>query len=187
MRAEPHLRGVVNLNPSSSTLGFEQFAQDRLPSLLRYAAALTDDPEQCRDIVQDVMVRAFRDWQRISAMAYPAAYVKRMVTNEYLSWRRRWSVRNIRPLPDETLHHLAAAEPDPSRTVSARDELRRALARLPRRQRAVLVLHFYEGLTHQECAEVLGIAESTARAFCSRGLAALRLESDSVIAGKERP
>ena len=83
---------------------FEQFAPARLPALLRYAAALTDDREQSRDIVQEVMVRVFRDWGRISALEHPNAYVKRMVTSEYLAWRRRWSVRTVRTLPDETLH-----------------------------------------------------------------------------------
>ena len=111
---------------------FEQFAQARLPALLRYAAALTDDREQSRDIVQEVMVRVFRDWGRISALEHPNAYVKRMVTSEYLAWRRRWSVRTVRTLPAETLHRLADAEPDASESIGARDELRRGLARLPR-------------------------------------------------------
>lgn len=144
------------MNRPAPGLTFEQFAQARLPALLRYAAALTDDREQSRDIVQEVMVRAFREWSRISSMDHPAAYVKRMVTNEYLAWRRRWSVRAVRTLPDETLDRLAEAEPDFSGPISARDELRRGLAALPRRQRAALVLRYYEGLTYQQCAEVLG-------------------------------
>ena len=175
------------MNPATPGLSFEQFAQARLPALLRYAAALTDDREQSHDIVQEVMVRVFRDWDRISAVEHPYAYVKRMVTNEYLTWRRRWSVRTIHTLPDETLHRLADAEPDQTEPIGARDELRRGLARLPRRQRAALVLRFYEGLTYQQCAEVLGAAEGTVRSLCFRGLAALRLESDATTpAGKER-
>jgi len=110
---------------------YEEFARGRLPGLLRYAAALTGDTEQARDIVQEVMVRAFTRWRRISRLDYPDAYLRRMVTNEWTSWRRRWSVRTITVLPDEQLHNLAGDAPDAMTAVSERDALRRALDTLP--------------------------------------------------------
>ena len=67
---------------------FEEFAAARLPALLRYAAVLTGDPEQARDIVQTVLARAFANWARVSRSERPEAYVHRMVTNEFLNTRR---------------------------------------------------------------------------------------------------
>ncbi|HEY3717197.1 MAG TPA: SigE family RNA polymerase sigma factor [Jatrophihabitantaceae bacterium] len=157
---------------------YEEFARGRLPGLLRYAAALTGDTEQARDIVQEVMVRAFTRWRRISRMDHPDAYLRRMVTNEWTSWRRRWSVRTITVLPDEQLHNLAGDAPDAMTAVSERDALRRALDTLPHRQRAALVLRYYEGLSYEECAQVLDCAEGTVRSACSRGTAALRRAVD---------
>jgi len=104
-------------------------------------------------------VRAFTRWRRISRLDYPDAYLRRMVTNEWTSWRRRWSVRTITVLPDEQLHNLAGDAPDAMTAVSDRDALRRALDTLPHRQRAALVLRYYEGLSYEECAQVLGCAE----------------------------
>jgi len=157
---------------------YEEFARGRLPGVLRYAAALTGDTEQARDIVQEVMVRAFTRWRRISRLDHPDAYLRRMVTNEWTSWRRRWSVRTITVLPDELLHNLAGDAPDAMTAVSDRDALRRALDTLPHRQRAALVLRYYEGLSYEECAQVLGCAEGTVRSACSRGTAALRRAVD---------
>jgi RNA polymerase sigma-70 factor (sigma-E family) len=160
---------------------YEDFARARLPGLLRYAAALTGDPEQARDLVQDVMVRAFTRWRRISRMEHPDAYLRRMVTNAWTSWRRRWAVRAITVIPDEQLHNLAGDTPDTATTLTERDALRRQLDALPRRQSAALVLRYYEGRSYSECAEILGCAEGTVRSLCSRGAAAIRqaLESES--------
>jgi DNA-directed RNA polymerase specialized sigma24 family protein len=71
---------------------FEQFAMARLPSLLRYAVVLTGDRELAQDVVQEVLARAQARWKRISETDVPEAYVRRMVLNEYLSWRRSWAV-----------------------------------------------------------------------------------------------
>jgi RNA polymerase sigma-70 factor (sigma-E family) len=153
---------------------YEDFARGRLAGLLRYAAALTGDTEQARDVVQEVMVRTFTRWRRISRMDHPDAYLRRMVTNEWTSWRRRWSVRRISVVPDEVLHNVAGNAPDAMAMVTERDALRQQLDTLPHRQCAALVLRYYEGLSYEECAAVLGCAEGTVRSLCSRGAAALR-------------
>ncbi|GAA2538419.1 SigE family RNA polymerase sigma factor [Winogradskya consettensis] len=148
---------------------FEEFAAARLPALLRYAMLLSGDREHARDIVQEVLTRALVKWDRIARADEPYAYVRRMVTNEYLSWRRRKRVVTV-PLRDDDLDHPAAA---PHR----RDEdLWKLLGDLPKQQRAVLVLRFYEGLTDEEIAESLGCRTSTVRAYASRALATLRVE-----------
>jgi RNA polymerase sigma-70 factor (sigma-E family) len=166
---------VVTTAPVPSTPDLDVFAREFLQPLLRYATALTGDPHLAADVVQDVMVRAHGRWERIRTSDRPDLYVKRMVTNEYLSWRRRWHVRSIVPVSDDVLAARAPADPGGVEQVVDRDDLRRRLAGLPRRQRAVLVLRFYEGLDDLEIAEVLGIAPGSVRSAASRALATLRL------------
>lgn len=89
---------------------FEEFLAARLPALLRFAAALTADAHRAEDIVQDVLVKAERRWRRISRMDAPEAYLKRMITNEYLSWRRRLSSREL-VSPNQDLDQGSVADP----------------------------------------------------------------------------
>jgi RNA polymerase sigma-70 factor (sigma-E family) len=161
---------------------FEEFVAARLPGLLRYATALTGSPPLAEDVVQDVLVRAQSRWRRIGGLDHPEAYVRRMVLNEYLSWRRRRSSRDV-ATPSELLDGVTPAVADPATAHGEADVLRRALATLPRRQRAVLVLRFYEGLTDAGIAADLGCVEGTVRSHASRALASLRsaLEEESWI------
>jgi RNA polymerase sigma-70 factor (sigma-E family) len=153
---------------------FDGFVRERLSVHLRYATALSGDPHLAADIVQDVLVRAHGRWSRICRSDRPDLYVKRMITNEYLSWRRRWHVRNIIPSSVSALASRSPAAVDPSQQLVDRDDLLQRLATLPRRQRAVLVLRFYEGLDDPEIAAILGVAPTTVRSTASRALAALR-------------
>jgi len=145
-----------------------------LPGLLRYATVLTGDGQTAADLVQEVLLRAHLRWTRISLMERPDLYLRRMVTNEHLSWRRRWHVRNIQAAPDGVL----AAHLDPQRDHAQRvvedDAMWSRLATLPPRQRAVLVLRYYEGLSDAEIANVLGTSAATVRSHASRALATLR-------------
>jgi RNA polymerase sigma-70 factor (sigma-E family) len=151
---------------------FDDWARARLPALLRFAAVLTGDKGLAEDVVQEVLIRAYGRWSRIVSLDQPEAYVRRMVANEYLSWRRRWA----RVTPHAELAGVGA-QPDHSETYAERDALRRELARLPRRQRAVLVLRYYESLTDAEIAEVLDCPVGTVRSLASRALRALRVEA----------
>ncbi len=156
---------------------FEEFALARLPALLRYAYLLCGDRELARDIVQEVLARAMVHWKRISAAEEPVAYVRKMVTNEYLSFRRRKQVRTVALTED------AASYPDPASAVADRAQLWQQLSTLPRQQRAVIVLRYYEGLSDQEIAIVLGCQPATVRAYATRARATLRIElTDSVLA-----
>lgn len=146
---------------------FEDFAAARLTALLRYAVLLTGDREQARDLVQEVLTRALVKWDRISALDEPYAYVRRMVTNEHLSWRRRRRVRTV-PLENDPSGLLGPEPPG--------DDMWELLSTLPARQRAVLVLRFYEGLSDPEIAEVLGCRPGTVRSSASRAFTALRIE-----------
>lgn len=157
---------------------YEEFASARLPALLRYAAVLTGDPHLAADIVQDTMIRAHLKWRQVSAAAAPERYVKRMLTNAYLDWRRGswWRRVILHGEPDEPGGSPYPTSPDPAVGSAERDQMRRWLALLPRRQRAALVLRYYEDLNDTEIAELLGCAVGTVRAHISRALGTLRAE-----------
>lgn len=153
---------------------FEAFAVAEIDGLLRYAVMLTGDRELARDLVQDVMLKAFAQWGRVARADQPRLYVRKMVTHAFLSWRRRLSVRNV--VFDRTGTPLSGSIVDHASAVVDHDDVWRRLSRLPRQQRAVLVLRYYERLTDGEIAGVLGCAPGTVRGYASRALATLRLD-----------
>ncbi|OLF14835.1 SigE family RNA polymerase sigma factor [Actinophytocola xanthii] len=154
-------------------MSFEEFASTRLAALLRFAAVLTGDRGLAEDVVQEVLIRTHQQWRKIGALDAPEAYVRRMITNEYLSWRRRWS----RIVPHAEPPAGPATVSDPAIAHAERDGLRAELDRLPRQQRAVLVLRYYVGLPDAETAELLGCTVGTVRGYASRALTALRVET----------
>ncbi|MFI9008477.1 SigE family RNA polymerase sigma factor [Actinosynnema sp. NPDC053489] len=157
---------------------YDQFVTDRLDRLLRYATALTCDKHLAQDIVQDVLLRARQRWARIGAVDAPYPYVKRMVTNDYLSWRRRRAARDV-SATHAALDAVAPAVADPAVRHAERDAMRARIAVLPRRQRAALVLRYYEDSTDAEIAEVLGCTEGTVRSHISRALHTLRVAENT--------
>jgi RNA polymerase sigma-70 factor (sigma-E family) len=155
---------------------FEEFAGASLPALLRFAVVLTGDRGLAEDVTQEVLARVYERWTKIGALDAPEFYVRRMIVNEYLSWRRRWS--RVVPHADPPLRPDDA--PDHAATHAERDALRTELDKLPRRQRAVLVLRYYAGMSDTEIAEVLSCGTGTVRGYASRALAALRVELSPV-------
>lgn len=164
---------------------FDEFARRELPRLLRYAVMLTGDPELAQDLVQDVMVKAHTQWRRVSTADHPDRYVHTMVTRAFLSWRRRWAVRRIGLAAGD----LPEGEParDHAGGVVDRDDVWSRLAALPRQQRAVLALRYYERLTDAEIAATLGCSTGTVRGYASRALATLRLDLASDLDPDRRP
>jgi RNA polymerase sigma-70 factor (sigma-E family) len=152
-------------------LTFEEFAASRVSALLRFAVVLTGDRALAEDVVQEVLIRVHAKWRRISGLDAPEPYVRRMVVNEYLSWRRRWArlVPQAEPPDRRTV-------PDIAHQYAERDALLSELGKLPPRQRAVLVLRYYEGLSDAEIADALGCAPGTVRGYASRALTSLRVE-----------
>lgn len=153
---------------------FDDFFRRELDGLLRYATVLTGDGEQARDLVQDVLFTAYRRWPLVAQADNPHAYVRKMLTRAHLSWRRNWAVRNV-VLP---LNDLPEGPPIPDHAgpITDRDATLRQLRKLPRRQRSVLVLRYYEHLTDAEIAEVLGCSAVTVRGYATRALARLRTD-----------
>ncbi len=175
LRLRPGTAGAQHSRdrPATEAL-FDDLVREQLAPLLRYATVLTGDGHTAADLVQEVLLRAHVRWAKLSELDRPDLYLRRMATNEHLSWRRRWHVRTIRPASDEVLAAHSDPHADHARRVVADDDMWRRLATLPARQRTVLVLRYYEGLDDAEIAQVLGTAAATVRSHASRALATLR-------------
>ncbi len=167
---------------------FDEFVAQRMSALLRYAVVLTGDAHLAQDVVQEALARAHPRWSGICRLEVPELYVRKMILNEFLSWRRRWA--RVVPVA-EVLDpgDASTATPDAAATHAERDALLPELARLPRRQRAVLVLRYYEDLSDGEIAERLGCHPGTVRGYASRALQALRVrvaDGESARTGRNR-
>jgi RNA polymerase sigma-70 factor (sigma-E family) len=153
---------------------FEEFAASRLRGLLGTAVALCGDVGLAEDLVQDVLIKAQSNWGRVERTANPDAYLRRMLVNEHLSWRRKWA----RLIPTRDMHGVALTG-DHASQLADRDLLRTQILRLPRQQQAVLALRYYGGLSDEEIAETMRCRPSTVRAYASRALATIRAELKS--------
>ena len=148
---------------------FEEFVAVRGDSLMRFALMLSGDPFRAEDLVQTALAQVYPRWGRVSAMERPEAYVKTVLVHAHLRWWRR---RSSGELPMAELRDVPAA--DPSAAHAARDAAWRLLGSLPRRQRAVLVLRYYEDLPDTDIAAILGCKAATVRSLAFRALATLR-------------
>ena len=154
---------------------FEEFVAMRSPRLLRTCFLLTRDHAAAEDLLQTALAKAWLAWRRLEGD--PEAYVRRIIVNEFTSaWRRKWRSE----VPTEVLPEDASGDrsggPDAMGQVDARDQVWTALGRLPRRQRAVVVLRFYEDLSEEQTAAVLGITVGTVKSQSSKALANMRLD-----------
>ena len=147
----------------------QAFVAARGAALRRFAYLVTGDRQRAEDLVQSALAQVLRDWPRISAMEHPEAYVRQVLVRQHLSWRRRRASREV--VTDDLLDRPTA---DFTSGADERDACWRLLAALPSRQRAVLVLRFYEDLDDAAVARVLGTTQSTVRSNAARALAALR-------------
>ena len=158
----------------------EEFMRTNIATLLRRAYLLTGSGSAAEDLVQDTFLRLYPQWRRVENADVPLAYVRRSLTNTYLNQKRRGVHREISVdrVPDEPVR--CSIEKD----VTNRDEIRELLTTLNQRQRAALVLRFYEGFNDAEIAENLGCKTGTVRSLISRGLATLR---ERMQAGSMKP
>ena len=147
---------------------FEEFVAGRGQALQRFGYALTGDWALAEDLLQTALARAYPRWSRIQR-DNPEAYVRKIMVNTWSSWwRRRW--RGEVPsgqLPD-------AAGPDSYSSIDSRQALRAALAKLPPRQRAVVVLRYHQDLSEAQVADLLGVTVGTVKSQAAKALATLR-------------
>ncbi|MFF5987143.1 SigE family RNA polymerase sigma factor [Prauserella flavalba] len=141
-------------------------------ALLRFAYLLTADRDRAADAVQDALVAAYPRWERIVAAGDPGAYLRRSVVNAHTSrWRR--SLRREQPVAD--VAGLAGRHvDDPADRIATEDALWLLCRALPGRQRAAVVLRYYEGRSDPEIAATLDYSVSTVRSQIHRALATLR-------------
>jgi RNA polymerase sigma-70 factor (sigma-E family) len=151
---------------------FDAFVVARSPALLRTAYLLTHDRGLAEDLVQSALTKTWFAWGRLNDDD-PVRYVRRVLVTTSVSWHRRmW----IRERPTERL-------PEPTTELDASPaghDLWIALGHLPPRQRAVVVLRYYEDLTESEAAHLLGCSVGTIKSQCSKAMAKLR--SDAALA-----
>ncbi len=150
---------------------FEEFVAAQGKPLLRLAFVLTGDRHLAEDLTQTALADAYRHWRKVTAASDPAAYVRRMLVNAHLSWRRRRSSTE-RPaqLVDASIDRAAG----PGDALEAREQMRTLLAGLAPRARTVLVLRYYADLDDAAISEAMGVSQSAVRATASRALAGLR-------------
>jgi RNA polymerase sigma-70 factor (sigma-E family) len=149
----------------------ERLLAERGEHLMRAAVALTGNRSDGEDLLQAALERLLRHWGRIEGDA--EGYLRRTLYNMAADgWRRRGAWLRKLPLIHAGGRHGPAA--DAVDAVDLRDALGRALAQLPPRQRAVLVLRYWEELSQAETAELLGCAEGTVKSAAARGLQRLR-------------
>jgi RNA polymerase sigma-70 factor (sigma-E family) len=148
---------------------FRDFVSARSAALLRVAYLVCGDLNLAEDLLQTTLTRTYIAWRRLDGIDSLEAYARRVLLNTATSWwRRRW--RGERP----TLHLPERPISDQSDRVAERDAVWRLLGTLPARQRAVIVLRYYEDLSEAEIARELGLSVGTVKSHASRGLAALR-------------
>ncbi|MEU8344229.1 SigE family RNA polymerase sigma factor [Spirillospora sp. NPDC048832] len=150
---------------------YEEFVTTRAQALLRYGFVLTGNADDAADLLQESLIRLRGAWGRVVNKNDPEGYVRKIMARQHISvWRRRRREHLMGTVPERHYDDrgLERAESDP--------RLWEALAVLPRRQRAVLVLRYYEDLSDEEIAGMLGISRGTVRSQAARALDKLRAD-----------
>jgi RNA polymerase sigma-70 factor (sigma-E family) len=160
---------------------FDEFVHAELGALTRFAGALTGDRYLGEDMLSDALLKVASRWRRIAKADDPAAYVRRVVVNTYLSDRRKAKRRNTMVTSDEWL--LDRPSPDMAADVANRQDVAALLAQLPPQQKAAVVLRYMLDQTDDQIAAALNCSTGTVRSHLSRARATLRLVASP--AGKE--
>ena len=137
---------------------FADFVRAHSATLFRTAYLMTGDYQRAEDVLQESLVRIYQRWPRVDQMAAPVAYARKVVVNRAASW---WGKKSSQELPS-----LLRAEPawgGHLDEVAEHERVWQAVLGLPRRQRSVMVLRFYEDMSEAQIAETLGMATGTVK------------------------
>ncbi|WP_299955129.1 SigE family RNA polymerase sigma factor [uncultured Modestobacter sp.] len=165
---------------------FTAFVVEHGAALLRTACLLTGDRGHGEDLAQTALAKAYGAWSKVRAADVPVAYVRRVLVNSHLSWRRRLmsTEQTVETLPDRGGGDHQDAHADS-------DEVRRALLQLSPRVRTAVVLRYFDDLSEADTARLMGCSPSTVNNQVTRGLAVLRTllapETDLTTATRRRP
>jgi RNA polymerase sigma-70 factor (sigma-E family) len=159
----------MSVGPSAEA-AFSDFVVRSYRELVRTAFLLTGDRGQAEDLVQQCLLSTYRSWGRLETPANAAAYTRTSMVRQAVRWRgRRWRGE----VPTGDLPPVAVA--DRTAEVDLAEQVRRALMLLPAKQRAVLILRFFDDLPEAEVASVLRCSVGTVKSRTSRALHTLRL------------
>lgn len=164
---------------------FEQFMAARWQPLVRTAYVLTGNQQDAEDVAQTALTNAYSVWPRIRRADDPTLYVHKVLINVYRTTRRRRRVLEV--LTSAVPERRGAAVATAADSLHDRDEIVRALAVLPPKQRAVIVLRYLEDLTEAQTAAVLGCSAGTVKSQASKALAKLRTHHMPVPAAPAGP
>jgi RNA polymerase sigma-70 factor (sigma-E family) len=148
---------------------FIDFVRRRGDHHLRTAVLLTGDWHAAEDLMQSCLAKLYRVWHRLDTGSEPDAYLRRILINTHRTW---WRTRWRREIPRADLPDLPA--PGDMDDAGAAQDVRSALAKLPKRQRTALVLRFFDDLSEAEVAELMGCSVGTVKTHTHRGLQAMR-------------
>ncbi len=158
---------------SPSYPSFSSYVKARQPVLLRTARSLTANPSDAEDLLQTALTKTYVAWERIEDHRALDGYVRRALLNTRTSqWRKRKVDEFACDELPEPEPELAGA--DPAEQQALHDAMWRAITKLPARQRAMVVLRYYEDLSEVQTAEVLGVSVGTVKSAVSRALGKLR-------------
>ncbi|MGP4103464.1 SigE family RNA polymerase sigma factor [Nonomuraea sp. KM90] len=146
---------------------FREFVLARQQALMRTAYMLTGDAHLAEDLLQSVLIKVAGQWSKLSGGGNPEAYTRKALVNQYISWKRR-------PRPEAPSADLPERGASYDDAALQRIMLRQALAKLTPKQRAVIVLRFWEDLTEAQTAEALGCALGTVKSQAHHALSRLR-------------
>ncbi|WP_431780476.1 SigE family RNA polymerase sigma factor [Streptomyces chumphonensis] len=157
---------------SPSVPSFTSYVRQRGPVLLRTARSLTSDPCDAEDLLQTALTKTYLAWERIEDHRALDGYVRRALINTRTS---QWRKRRVDEFACEELPEPEPVPgPDPAEHQAMRDAMWRAVLKLPPRQRAMVVLRYYEDLSEAQTAAVMGVSVGTVKSAVSRALAKLR-------------
>lgn len=164
---------------------FREFMHGRWPAMVRLAYALTGDQGHAEDVAQAAFARAYASWPKVRRTENPEAYVRRIVVNENRNrFRKQRVTERLTDTPPEPGSGTGSAA-DATSQYDERSALMAALRRLGPRQRAVVVLRYWLGLTEAEAAAELNCSVGTVKSQASRALATLRQSAELVDGGSQ--
>ncbi|MFI5818737.1 SigE family RNA polymerase sigma factor [Streptomyces rishiriensis] len=169
--------GMTRPSPYPS---FASYVRARQPVLLRTARSLTANPCDAEDLLQSALTKTYVAWERIEDHRALDGYVRRALLNTRTSqWRKR-------KVDEFMCEELPEPDPvgggdDPAERQALHDAMWRAIMKLPARQRAMVVLRYYEDLSEVQTAEVLDVSVGTVKSAVSRALGKLREDPELVL------
>ena len=159
---------------------FTSYVEQSWSRLFRIAYALVGDVQEADELLQSTLVKVYVSWRRVERAETPDAYVRRIMINQASTlWRAEKRRRQTR----ERVQEIPTEVTEPGRDLAERDEMWELIQDLPPRQRAIVVLRYYEDLTELEIAEALEIAPGTVKSQANAAIAKLRTSVTSAIQG----